>query len=150
MNQKDFQILAHLRRNARMPLTIMSRKANIPVSTIFDRLKANENSLIIKHTSLIDFAKLGYNVRANITFKVEREDKEPVKEFLTKNCSVNSLFRISNGYDFLAECIFRQILEMDNFLEEIEQKFRIKDKQVFFIVEELKREEFLANPELIA
>ncbi|MBR9691938.1 winged helix-turn-helix transcriptional regulator, partial [Candidatus Woesearchaeota archaeon] len=72
MNKKDLKIIAYLRQNARMPLTKMSRKTQIPVSTIFDRLKMNENSLIVKHTSLLDFSKLGYNTRANITLKVDR------------------------------------------------------------------------------
>ena len=149
MNKKDLQIIAHLRQDARMPLTTMSRKTNIPVSTIFDRLKANESSLIVKHTCLLDFNKLGYSVRANITFRVERDDKEKLKEFLLKNASVNSLYKINNGFDYLVECIFKQIKDMDSFMDDVENKFRIIDKQSFFIIEDLKKEEFMANPEMI-
>ena len=149
INKKDLQIIAHLRQDARMPLTTMSRKTNIPVSTIFDRLKANESSLIVKHTCLLDFNKLGYSVRANITFRVERDDKEKLKEFLLKNASVNSLYKINNGFDYLVECIFKQIKDMDSFMDDVENKFRIIDKQSFFIIEDLKKEEFMANPEMI-
>jgi len=149
INKKDLQIIAHLRQDARMPLTTMSRKTNIPVSTIFDRLKANESSLIVKHTCLLDFNKLGYSVRANITFRVERDDKEKLKEFLLKNASVNSLYKINNGFDYLVECIFKQIKDMDSFMDDVENKFRIIDKQLFFIIEDLKKEEFMANPEMI-
>lgn len=145
LNKKDLKIIAHLRQDARMPLTIMSRKTQIPVSTIFDRLKANEKDIITKHTCLLNFEKLGYTIKANITFRVERDDKEALKEFLIKNQAVNSVYKINNGFDFLAECLFRQIKEMDEFMEIIEQKFRINDKQSFFIIEELKREEFMAN-----
>ena len=70
INKKDILIISNLRIDARMPLTKMSRKTNIPVSTIFDRLKINENGLIKKHTCILNFSKLGYNVRANIAFKV--------------------------------------------------------------------------------
>jgi len=150
MNQKDFQILAHLRQDARMPLTTMSRKTNIPVSTIFDRLKDTENNLIVKHTCLLDFNKLGYSVRANITFKADRDDKEALKEFLLKNSCVNSLYKINNGFDYMVECVFRQIKDMDQFLDEVEKKFRIQDKQSFFIIEDLKREEFMSDPNPIS
>ncbi len=146
ISKKDFQIIAHLRRDARMPLTTMSRKTNIPVSTIFDRLKDTENNLIVKHTCLLDFGKLGYSVRANITFKADRDDKDALREFLLKNNCVNSLYKINNGFDYLVECIFRQIKDMDQFLDEVDKKFRIQDKQSFFIIEDLKREEFMSDP----
>ena len=149
MNQKDLKIIAYLRNNARMPLTKMSRKTQIPVSTIFDRLKINENNLIIKHTSLLDFAKLGYNTRANIMLRVEREDKEALKEHLIKNQSINSVYKVNNGFDFMAEGIFKQIKDLEEFLDDIENKFKIKEKKSFFIIEDLKRESFMSNPNII-
>lgn len=149
ISKKDFQIIAHLRQDARMPLTTMSRKTHIPVSTIFDRLKESEKSFIVKHTCLLDFSKLGYNVRANITFKAERDDKEALRDFLLKNGCVNSLYKINNGFDFLIECLFKQIKDMDYFIDDVEKRFRIQDKQSFFIIEDLKREEFMSNTNLI-
>jgi DNA-binding Lrp family transcriptional regulator len=149
MNKKDLKIIAHLRQNARMPLTKMSRKTQIPVSTIFDRLKLNENNLIKKHTSLLDFSKLGYNTRANITLKVDREDKEALKEFLIKHQSVNSVYKINNGFDFMVEGVFKQIKDMEEFIEALEQRFKIIDTKSFFIIEDLKREAFMSNVNLI-
>ncbi|MBD3249080.1 winged helix-turn-helix transcriptional regulator [Candidatus Woesearchaeota archaeon] len=149
MNQKDLRIIANLRKDARMPLTKMSRLTHIPVSTIFDRLKMNEDSLIIKHTSLLDFNKLGYNTRANISFKVDREDKEAFKEAIMKSQCVNSVYKINNGFDFMVEGIFKQIKDMEDFLESLEQKFKILEKKSFFIIEDLKREAFMTNENLI-
>jgi len=149
MNQKDFQIIAYLRRNARMALTDMSRKTNIPVSTIFDRLKANEESFIVKHTCLLDFSKLGYMVRANISLKVERENRDALREFLMKSNCVNSLYKVSSSYDFLAECIFKQIKDLDSFIENVENRFKLQDKNTFFVIEDLKKEEFLSEPQLL-
>ena len=146
INKKDLLIISYLRNNARMPLTKMSRKTQIPVSTIFDRLKLNEEDLILKHTSLLNFPKLGYNVRANITLKVDREDKETLKEFLIKNQSINSVYKINNGFDFMVEGIFRQIKDMEDFIDKLEDRFKIQDKRFFFIIEDLKREAFMSNP----
>lgn len=148
MNRKDIQIISFLRKNARMPLTSMSRKTGIPVSTIFDRLKANEHDLIIKHTCLIDFSKIGYNIKANILIKAERESKKELKEYLQKSSCINSIYKIDNGYDFMIEVLFRQLKDMDDFLEILDNKFRIEDKKSFFIIEDIKKEEFMSRPVL--
>jgi len=149
MNQKDLKILSYLRNDARMPLTKMSKKTAIPVSTLFDRLKANEENVIVKHTSLLDFTKLGYNSRANITLKVDKEDKEKLKEYLVNHHCINSVYKINNGYDFMIEGIFKQIKDMELFMDELDNRFKITDKKAFFIIEDLKRECFLSDPDLI-
>jgi DNA-binding Lrp family transcriptional regulator len=149
MNKKDMQILAHLRQDARMPLTKMSRSTQIPVSTIFDRMKVHESSVIKKHTSLLNFAALGYNTRANIAFRVDRDDKEALKDYLMKHESVNSVYRINNGYDFMVEGIFEQIKDMEDFIDIVENKFKIQDKKSFFIIEDLKKESFMSNPDVL-
>src|SRR3989339_2032098 len=109
MKKQDMMILAALRQNARLSLTKMSRATKVPVSTIYDKLKQYENGLIKKHTAIIDFAKLGYNTRANILIKVEREKREEVQEYLKKEKSVNSIYKINNGFDYLVELVFVHI-----------------------------------------
>ena len=149
LNQKDLKIIAHLRNDARMPLTKMSKKVQIPVSTIFDRLKANENKLIIKHTSLLDFSRLGYHTRANIAVKVNKEHKEELKNYLVTRQNTNSVYKINNGFDFMIEGIFTHIKDMEEFIDELENKFNIEDKKFFFIIEDLKKEAFMSNPDML-
>lgn len=148
MSGKDLRILAYLRSNARIPLTKMSKMINIPVSTIFDRLKTSEENLITKHTSLLDYAKLGYHTRANISLKVHRDDKEGLQSYLMGHDAINSAYRINNGFDFMVEGIFRHILDLENFLDEVESRFKIEKKDFHFVIKDLKREAFLSNPEL--
>jgi len=150
MKKTDLLIISSLRQNAREKLTEISRKTRIPVSTIFDRIKTHEGNIIRKHTALVDFAKLGYNTRANIILKVKRENREEVKEFLMKDSCINSAFKINNGYDFLIEAVFRNIKEVEDFIELLEEKFSIKAKQVFYIIDDLKKEAFLSNPTVVS
>ncbi|HLD15102.1 MAG TPA: Lrp/AsnC family transcriptional regulator [Candidatus Nanoarchaeia archaeon] len=149
INKKEMMIVSCLRKNARETLTKISRETGIPVSTIFDNIRRNFNNLVIKHTALIDFSKIGYSTRATITLKLAlKEEKEAVKEYLLKNKSVNSFYKINNGYDFLVEGIFHDLSELEMFLDDIESKFKIVEKRVYYIIQELKREEFMANPSL--
>lgn len=149
ISEKNKKIIACLRRDARMSLTQMSRKIRVPVSTIFDRLKTSEDDLIMKHTALLNFGKMGYNARANLTIKVDKEHRKDLGDFLSRHESVNSAYRIMNGYDFLVEGVFRDMHDLEEFKEKLEEKFTINDTQVYFIVDDIKREEFMAIPELV-
>lgn len=148
LKDKELRIISFLRQNARMGLTEMSRKTGIPISTIYETLKANSGGLIKKITCIVDFRELGFNVRANIMLSVRRDQRDKLVEFLMRNANVNSLYRINNGYDLLVEGIFRSIGELEEFLDRIEAQFRVKGKQVFYIIEDIKREEFMSEPGL--
>ena len=145
MNEKDLKILANLRKNARMSLTDISRDTSIPITTIFDKLKLFENKLILKHTSLLDFNKLGYNTRAKVILKVKNENKEELRNHLKNNQNVNSLYKINNNHDFLIEVIFKHIVDLESFLDNLEDKYGVLEKSVFYILEDIKREGFLEN-----
>ena len=149
VSKKDLLIIANLRNNARATLTMISKRTNIPISTIYDRLKNHSGGLIKKHTTLLDFSKLGFNTRANITLKVDRKIRDDVKNFLIKHQNINSVYKINNGYDFLIEAIFKHIKDLEDFMELMEEKFKIKSKQVYYVIDEIKRENFLTDPNMI-
>jgi DNA-binding Lrp family transcriptional regulator len=146
LNQKDMLLISNLRQNSRETLTRLSRKTNVPISTIYDKLKLYQGDIIKKHTSLLYFNKLGYNARVNILLKIDKEIREELKEYLNKKECINSVFKINNGYDFMIEGIFRDIRDVEDFLENLEEKFRIRSKQVYYIVDEVKREGFMSDP----
>ncbi len=147
MRMNDLLLIASLRKNARETLTSMSKKVGMPVSTIFDKLKCFQGKQIKKHTSLVDFAKLGFGTRAVMILKARKNERDKLREFLEKCHNINTISRINNGYDFIADVIFRNLKEMEEFGEKIEEKFKIKNKQNFYIIEDIKRETFLSDPE---
>ena len=146
---KDLLILTHFRKNSRISLTKLSKATKIPISTIFDRLKSNEDGIIIRHTSLIDFSKLGYNVKVQIALKAPKDKKEEIREFLLKNERINSVYRITNGYDFLVEGIFRGIVESEGFIEILQDRFDVKEIKPFFVIEDIMREKFMSDPQMV-
>ncbi|MEM4246725.1 MAG: Lrp/AsnC family transcriptional regulator [Candidatus Woesearchaeota archaeon] len=146
--EKLLAITAHLRQDARIKLSKLSRLTGIPVSTLFDRIHSPDSIGIKRLSALLDFQKLGFNTCATIMFKVLKEKRDQLKEHLLCSTNVNSLMRINNGYDFMAECVFRDMRELEEFCEKLEQSYGVKTKEVHFIVEELKRESFLSDPSL--
>ena len=144
INLRDEKLLQALRNNARMSLTKMSRLTKIPVSTLFDRLKAHEKSIILKHTTLLDFSQLGFDTKAQFLIKTENAKREQFKHYLRSLANVNSIYRLSNGFDFLVEGVFASTREVDEFKKTLENSFAI-ECNTHFVAEDVMREGFYAK-----
>ena len=144
MKDKQLMIIRNLRENAREKLTKMSRSTGIPVSTIYEHLKSFEKGIIHKHTCLIDFRELGYDLRVTLLIKTRQESKEPIKSYLEGHHQVNTVYRINNGFDYLAEVLFKNMKDLQLFLDALDEK-GITQRKEYYILEELRREAFLTS-----
>ena len=148
LTQEELLILSHLRENSRKNLSKISRDTRIPVSTIFDRLKKYEKSIIKKHTALLNFKELGYDVRVNLVVDVNNDDKEAFEKFLSGNEHINNAFSIGTDYNYMLECVFKGMKEWQNFMKEL-KKFDIVNKKEFFVMKDIKKEAFMSNTNLM-
>ncbi|MFH1649984.1 MAG: Lrp/AsnC family transcriptional regulator [Candidatus Woesearchaeota archaeon] len=142
--EKELQLMAVLRENARMPLTKISKTTNIPVSTIFDTLRTLQKGAISKFTCLLDFRKLGYDVRIHLFFRVPSDKRDEFQEFLRRHPRINTVYRINNGYDFFVEAVFKDVTEYQVFNESLDKQ-PILERREHFVLEDVKREDFLAG-----
>ena len=149
ISKKELLMVSHLRSNSRETLTRLSRKTNVPISTLHDKMKSNCGEVIQKNVALIDFSKVGFHCRAYITMRVNKKQRNDIKDFLEKNEEVNTLLRINNGYDFLVEGVFRNINEMEMFIERLDERFDIKEKKVYHVISNIKQEAFMSTPHSI-
>jgi len=134
-----------LREDSRKKLTEISKQTSIPISTLFDVLKEVQGNLVTKNTVLLNFFNLGYHAHAQVFLKVDPEKKEELKKHLTLNPCVNSLYKTNNGWDFMIETVHKNIRELDGFLEQLNQKFNIREQQIHYLIDELKKEGFVLN-----
>ncbi len=147
LKEKDFKILPKLRQDARQNLTTMSRATGIPVSTLHDRLKKYKSEdLVERITVLLNFEKLGYDLRAQVFMKVPVDKRDEFQSFLKIKENVNNLFRINNGYDFMAEVLFEDLNHFREFSDELVE-YGVESMQEFFVLESVKREGFLTEGE---
>jgi len=144
LEEKDIMILCRLRRNSRENLTKMSKFTKVPISTLHDKLKKFEGDVIKKHTIILNFKSLGYDIRVAMLLKVSSENMQRFERFLKNNENVNSLFRINNGYDFMAEALFRNMKQFKDFTDKM-HSIGIDAMQEFFVLDDLKREDFLTQ-----
>lgn len=143
MRHKDFQIISMLRQDSRIQLTKLSKKTGIPVSTLFEKLNAFKEKLNFRFTALVDFNRLGYPIRGIAMIKATGDRKSLMKHLeMHPNC--NSLRKINNGFDFMAELIHQDIFDFEKSIEEIEARFGAK-VHCFYNIKTLKEEGFLIN-----
>ena len=142
VKNKQKLILGHLRSDARKSFSDISRATGIPVTTVFDNYKkCLDQKIISKHTSFIDFKRLGFFSR-NFVF-VKARDKKGLLEFLSNNPNVNSVFSVDK-YDYLAEVVFPGIKEYYDFLDCLHD-FEILKLETHDLVEDVKTEGFLGS-----
>jgi len=138
LNPNHKKILKRLRKNSRESFAKISRVTEIPVSTVFDYHKKLENNIVQKHTSLIDFKKIGYGIRVLLYAKAQ--DQKELQEYLMKHPHVNNMIRMETA-DLYLEVLFKTLKDYYDFLETIEP-FRIEKLEEHDVIEELKLEGF--------
>jgi DNA-binding Lrp family transcriptional regulator len=141
-SEKELLILLELRKNSRQSLAEISRRTNIPISTVFDKMMRLNDCIVKKNISLYDFGMMGYGIQVNFFIKCVR--KREINDYLFNNIYVNSVSRINNGSDFFVECFFKDMAELERFNEEL-QRFGIEELKQHHIVEEIKKEEFFTK-----
>ncbi|MBD3164542.1 hypothetical protein GF323_05030 [Candidatus Woesearchaeota archaeon] len=145
ITKKDAQILSHLRNNARKKVTHISNDLEIPVTTIYDKIRAHEKRFVKKHVTLLDFPSLGMHARANLAIRVDKDIKPQLQSFLMQHPNVNSLSKVNFNSDFLAEVVFPNMIHIEDFVDSLEKKFKINNIQVYSIIDDLKKEDFLTK-----
>ncbi len=143
LDRKTLQLLSCLRMNSREKLTAISKKTNLPISTLFDLLQEVQNDIITKSTVLLNYETLGFHARAQVLMKVSHEHKERLRNHLVLHTEVNSLYKVNNDWDFIVETVHHNIKELDEFLEELCKKFKIEQKEIHYLIDEVKKEGFL-------
>ncbi|MFH1072369.1 MAG: hypothetical protein V1743_02985 [Nanoarchaeota archaeon] len=138
MNQVSLLLLDELRKDSRKPFSKISREQKIPVTTLFSHYEKLKSEIISKHTSLVDFKKLGYPVRAMVF--LQAADQEMLLKFLALHQNVNAVFRLE-GISCCADVVFQTINEYHEFLEELD-RFSLVSKESYDIIEQLMHEGF--------
>ena len=143
LTNKELSILNHLRKDSRKSLSKISKETGIPLSTVFDNLRKLEKKIIKRYVSLIDFSKIGYDLEVSFILDAGN-GKDELKQFLILNHNVNSILSLGGRFDFLIECIFKDMKELENFKDKLD-RYDIKGKKEHHIIEEIKIEGFIED-----
>ncbi|MBN2566889.1 Lrp/AsnC ligand binding domain-containing protein [Candidatus Woesearchaeota archaeon] len=141
----DLRIIAMLRKDARQPLARIAEATGVPVSTVYDRIKAHEKTraFVKKHTTIVDFPRLGYSIRTLVLAKAA--DRSRLRAFAQAHPNVNTCYVVSGAYDLALECVFRYMHEYQSFIDGLAK--RATRHEILYIADEPKKETFLSSLE---
>ena len=142
LSKKEIKILSHLRQDSRQRFISIARKTGMHKLTVSNITKKLQNKGIIKHTALLDFRNMGYGIITSFALKCRQ--KSMLNDFLFSHPNINTLSTIKGSYDFFAEAVFRNMKDMHDFIEELD-RFEIEDMQQIHLIEDIKKEAFMAS-----
>jgi DNA-binding Lrp family transcriptional regulator len=145
MKKQELQIVRAFRCNARESLTTASRRLNIPVSTIYDRLRRMHGSVIDRHVSLLNFKELGFDVHVQVAFSIPVSLRDALVAYLKKHPNINALYKTTSAADFVIEVVCKNLVAYNKIIELLECDFGITDRKEFYIVDKICRESFMTK-----
>ena len=141
MDENEKKLVRALRENARTSLLALAKQLGMPPSTVHEKVQRYHGNIILKHTTLLDFAKLGYT-RVCLAIKTTPNGRPRVQAFLAGHNGVNNLHKINSGYDYMAEIIGKDLKEIEDSITALREIPGVIEIQRYTIVEDLMRETF--------
>lgn len=137
LDQKSLEIISHLRKNSRKPLTKIAEEIKTPITTTHDYYK-RLGRYFEKHTSIIDFSKIGYKIRSFLI--INNSNNKNIDNFLLSHNQINNIYRLHKER-MAIDIIFNNMQNQSEFLEKLEE-LNIEIIDEYKIIEELKIEDF--------
>ena len=127
LDNLDLLILKHLVTYGKEGIRAFARSLKRSPSTISERIKRLErDGYILRHTTLLDYKKLGYVINAITLLQVDGKFIEDVENELAKEPNVRGVYDITGEYDVALLLSFRTVSELDSFIKKLIKRPHIK------------------------
>lgn len=123
-DEKDLHILSLLSENSKIPLIELSKKTNLDFKTVEKRIKRLEQEkVILRHSCLINFSKLGYNhFKADIKLRDYTKKKEIINYAKTIP-QIQYMMEMVSQYDIELELHVKSYSEFVAIMEDLESRY---------------------------
>jgi len=147
MNTKDKLILNVLKENSKLSVQKISKETNIPVTTVYNRIKNLEkNKIIKKYTILLDNKLLDKNIAAYVAITMDYSllkkmnlSQHDIAKKLKRNENVEEIAMITGIIDILIKIRVKDIEELDNFVTKYLRNIDgIKKTQTMVVLNEVE------------
>lgn len=120
VDEIDWKIIKVLQKNARLSYAQIGREINLSPSAVGERIqKLEENKIIKKHISIIDFKKVGYSLSAYISISFKGD---AIKSFLNSISDFPEIVdcsRITGMNCLIMKVILKDNLHLEKVLDKL-------------------------------
>mgnify|MGYP001564137579 CR=1 FL=1 len=74
-------------------------------------------------------------INLSVILKTAKGNREAVKRYLLKQKRISQLYKIDNGYNFLLEASFKGLDDVEEFIDNMTEKFKIDELKIFYIID---------------
>ncbi|MHA1312105.1 MAG: Lrp/AsnC family transcriptional regulator [Candidatus Helarchaeota archaeon] len=146
-NQKitdtDLKILKILTENAKTNYRAISKKINIAIGTVSNRIhNLKSKGIIKKFTIEIDTNKLGYEITAIILLQIKGQSIFEVEQELAKNPNVYAIYDTTGNWDCIIAVKFKQVEDLNNFIKTINKNENILRTSTSVCLNVIKENQF--------
>ena len=118
IDRLDLRIIRSLSGNARKPYKTIARELDVSDATVRKRIKKMVDEGIIKQFNLLlDYHKLGRIIKAFIGLRINPQYLKGIVEHFVENPDIQVLYRTTGNVDLFIEVIFKDMEELNAFLE---------------------------------
>jgi len=120
ISEKDQQVLALLRENARATTTELAKSLGLSRSTVQKRLERMEDTGVIEgYTVQLSSAYLDQEIKAHVSITVEPRMTSEIIESMKPLPGVRAIYSVSGPFDMIAEIAAMSVRELDDIIDEI-------------------------------
>ena len=138
------KLIPHLRKNSRLSLAQLSKELEVPTSTMYEWLKQIENRFVIKHTTLFDFKKLGFQ-QISINLKVQKHQQQSLQQKLLRFPELNRLYTTTGMFDLVAEFYVQDFQRITELQEMLSKADGVQKSSMQHIIKEIEKERFFSQ-----
>ncbi len=122
LTDKDEQLIALLRTNAREPVSSLARKLGVSRSTVHDRLqRLEDNGVIAGYDVRLTERAAKAGIQAVVTVEVEPRATAEVAKSLARHPEVEALFSVSGKVDLVALVRAPDAAALDKLLDRVSE-----------------------------
>ncbi|MEQ8738573.1 MAG: Lrp/AsnC family transcriptional regulator [Hoeflea sp.] len=117
MDEKDRLIIAHLREDARMPVSELAKRVGLSGPSTSERMRRREsNGVIDRYTVDLDFEALGFVLQAIVRIKPRPGNLHIVEDMIMNEARFIDCDKVTGEDCFVTRLALRSIAELDPLL----------------------------------
>jgi DNA-binding Lrp family transcriptional regulator len=141
IDKLDLKIINTLNKNARESFREISRKLNVSLTTIANRIKKLEAEGIIKgYIPLIDLDKLGYDLLVIIGIRISHGKLMEVEKRISKNPHVYEIYDTTGDWDSIIIARFKSREELNTFIKRVLAVEHVERTMTYLVLNVVKDE----------
>lgn len=137
----DERLIEVLQENARISISELSKRINLSLSAVSDRLKKLENSGLIKqYTTIIDPVMMDKNLSALVMISIDNPlMATEFTKFTTENPDVLSCTRIAGNYDYVMTVCTKNQSTLQALLDKLKSIKSVKRVEASLLLNDIKK-----------